>query len=85
MVDRNFQILSKVLMTLKKYKFELNYAKCQFSKQRIKVLGYVILIDGITLSPRHTNDVKNFRSPSNVHEVQRFLGLASYFQKLKGK
>jgi len=33
------------------------------------------------LSAKHTEAIDKFNVPSNVHEVQRFLGLASYFRK----
>jgi len=44
-------------------------------------LGYVISVEGITLSPRHTEAVKQYKQPANILEVQRFLGLVNYFRK----
>lgn len=80
-IEQNLETLKEVLVQLKKYKFELNYTKCKFLRTKIEFLGYVISSDGITLSPRHTEAVKQFRQPTNVIETQRFLGLASYFRK----
>lgn len=68
-------------MSLKRYGFELNYKKCQFLKRTIEFLGFVIAANSITLSPRHTEAVRKFRQPRNVHETQQFQGLASYFRK----
>lgn len=48
---------------------------------KIEFLGYVITHNKATLSPRHTEAIHNFKQPANVHEVQRFLGLTSYFRK----
>jgi len=60
---------------------ELNLMKCQFLKKEIEFLGFIISIEGITLSSRHVEAVKNFKRPENVQEVQRFLGLCGYFRK----
>lgn len=80
-LEENITILEQVLLTLKKYGFELNYDKCQFLKKKLEYLGYMVSDEGITLSARHTEAIKNFRRPNNAHEVQRFLALASYFRK----
>lgn len=78
-VEENLTILKEVLIILKKYGFELNIEKCQFLKNHIEFLGYMISGDGITLSTRHTEAILKFNKPQNVVELQRFLALASYF------
>lgn len=80
-VDENLESLKETLVLLKQYRLELNYNKCQFLKREVQYLGYVINKDGMTLSPRHTEAIDKFPKPRTVHEVQRFLGLASYFRK----
>lgn len=47
----------------------------------MEYLGYIISEEGITLSERHTNAVRNFPCPRNIHELQRFLGLTGYSRK----
>jgi len=80
-VEENIQTIKEVLITLKRYGFELNYDKCQFLRTRIEFLGYIVTPTGITLSPRHTEAVKRYKRPKNVIQLQRFLGLAGYFRK----
>jgi len=80
-VEENLLLVEEVLTSLKKYKFEVNHSKCQFLKSRIEFLGYIISRNNITLSTKHTEAIDGFRVPLNVHDVQRFLGLASYFRK----
>lgn len=80
-VESNLETLKQVLIKLKQHGFELNYNKCQFLRKRIEYLGYFVSSGGITLSARHTEAIKNFPQPTNTHDVQRFLGLASYFRK----
>jgi len=79
--DENLQTLKETLVLLKRYGFEVNYKKCLFLKTKIEFLGYVISHNEATLSPRHTEAINKFKQPTNVHEVQRFLGLTNYFRK----
>jgi len=79
-IEENISIIERTIILLKTHGFLLNDAKCQFLKEKIEFLGYVISDNKIDLSPRHTEAVQNFKRPKNVHEVQRFLG-ASYFRR----
>jgi len=80
-VEENLSLIEEVLTTLKKYRFEVNYAKCQFLKSKIEFLEYIITWNNITLSAKHTESIDKFSVPSSVYDVQRLLGLASYFRK----
>jgi len=80
-VEENLEILREVLILFKQYGFELNFKKCKFLKRAIEYLGYVITPQGITISPRHTETIKNYPHPRNVLEVQRFFGLINFQRK----
>lgn len=80
-VEENLKTLDKILLVLKKYNFALNLSKCKFLKKEIEFLGYVINENGITLSTRHTNAVKDYKQPKDRLQLQRFLGLANYFRR----
>lgn len=79
-VEDNINVLRKVLILLKQYKFKPNFQKCSFLKTTIEYLGYVISPSGILLSPRHTDAVRNFPLPKKLVEVRRFLGLINFFR-----
>ncbi|XP_029169193.1 uncharacterized protein LOC114939131 [Nylanderia fulva] len=80
-IRENLEVLEEVLVLLKMYGFELNYQKCKFLRKQVEFLGYVISGEGVTISPRHTEAVKNYRQPRDKLQLQRFLGLANYFRK----
>ncbi|CAL1672453.1 unnamed protein product [Lasius platythorax] len=80
-VEDNVDVLRKVLILLKQYKFEPTFQKCSFLKTTIEYLGKVISPSGISLSPRHTDAVRNFPLPKKIVEVQRFLGLTNFFRR----
>lgn len=62
-VDENLRTLSEVIIIFKRYGFELNLAKCKFLRKNIEFLGYIISAEGMTLSPRHTEAVRNYAQP----------------------
>lgn len=84
-IEENLQILKEVLRQLKRYGFVLNFNKCCFLKNSVEYLGYILTKDGITMSQRHTEAVRNFPVPTKQVEVQRFLGLCNYFRKFVPK
>jgi len=78
-IEENLWSIKEVLILLKKYGFQLNYNKCQLLKKQIEFLDYIVSPEGITLSPRYTDAVKQYKQLGNVTKIYRFLGLASYF------
>ena len=61
---------------------QLQPGKCVFPQPQVEYLGYIVSRDGIRASPDKTKAVKNYPIPKNVKEVQSFLGLVSFYQRL---
>ena len=55
--------------------------KCDWSKEEVKFLGDIILDKGVQLDPTKTEAVKEMAEPSNVSELQSFLGLVNQLGK----
>lgn len=53
----------------------------QVFKKNLKYLGYNISKEGMTLNKRHVSAVRDFSYPHNVHKLQRFFGLVSFFRR----
>ena len=49
--------------------------------ERVTYLGFVISRDGVEPGSKKLEGIKNFPRPRDVHQVRRFLGLASYFRR----
>lgn len=79
--EENLNILREVLIILRKYGLELNFAKCSFLETKIEFLGYMISADGVTPNQKHIQAIRDFVYPKNVRELQGFLGLTNYFRK----
>lgn len=80
-IEENLEILEEVLILLKRHKLELNLAKCSFLRKEIEYLGYWMSEGGISFCQRHVEAVLNYPPPTNVRQLQGFLGLCNYFRK----
>ena len=70
----------KVLQRLKDAGVTLN-DKCEFSKQRMKLLGHVISENGVEADPEKTKAIREFPRPTTVTELQRFNGMVNQLAK----
>jgi len=60
---------------------KLKMSKCEFAQRSISYLGHVITGSGVATNPEKISVVSSWPSPSSVHEVHSFLGLAGYYLK----
>jgi len=59
--------------------FKLKLMKCHFVRQEVKYLGHTITPTGLKPNDDQVIAVKKYPTPTNVKEVQQFLGLTSYY------
>ena len=59
---------------------KLKPAKCKFAQGELEYLGYVVSRAGLKTNPRLVAAIREFPTPSSVHEVRRYLGLTSYYR-----
>ncbi|KAK3738629.1 hypothetical protein RRG08_006727 [Elysia crispata] len=69
-----------VLQRLRESGLTLN-EKCEFSSSSMTFLGHVIDEKGIRADPSKVEGIVNFPEPSNVTELQRFLGMINQLSK----
>lgn len=75
------QRLKIVLNTAIEYGLEINFKKCQFLKRKVEFLGHVISDGKLYPSSYKTKAVAHFPEPTNLKQLQSFLGLTGYFRK----
>jgi hypothetical protein len=56
------------------------FSKCEFWLTEVAFLGHVTSAGGVSVDLGKVRDVLNWMPPTNVSEVQRFLGLAGYYR-----
>jgi hypothetical protein len=55
--------------------------KCEFWLEKVTFLGHVISKDGVAIDPSKIEAVMDWERPTNVPEIQSFLGLAGYYRR----
>jgi hypothetical protein len=67
-----------VLECLAKYSLRLKLEKCEFYKQELPFLGYMVGKNGIRMSEDKIQDIKTWEKPKNVKDIQSFLGFVNF-------
>ena len=73
--------LEKLFATLERHNLLLNEKKCEFCKSKIKFLGHMVSKDGISIPDDRVDDLQSFPKPTNVKELERFLGLFAFVHR----
>lgn len=78
-VDEHIETLSRVFEIAGRNQLKFRLDKCHFVQTEIKYLGYCVSGHGIRPSDENIASVVDYPLPRNAKDVQRFVGLASYF------
>ena len=73
--------LRKVFELLQSAGLRLNRTKCEFYKNKIDYLGYIVSEEGIAPNTKKIESITTYPEPTNQKELGSFLGLASYYRK----
>ena len=52
---------------------------CEFHVQEVKYLGLIITTEGVRMDPTKVAAVREWEAPSNLKDVQAFLGFANFY------
>ena len=72
------QALEQVLKQLADKEFRVNTEKCQFGVTEITFLGFRVNRNGVHPNPDKISPIKNAPRPTNLKQVQAFLGAVNY-------
>jgi hypothetical protein len=70
----------KVLEALTKAGLHLKPEKCEFHRQEVKYLGFIISTTGTKMDPAKITTIQEWPQPQNVKDVQSFLGFANFYR-----
>ena len=81
-LQSHVETLEMVFQRFRKYNLKCRPKKIQLVTDEINYLGYNITQqDGIRAGKAKTKVIEDFKSPSDVTEIRRFLGLCSFFRR----
>jgi len=74
-------LVVKVLAKLEEHQLAVSVTKSVFHVEPVEFLGYIVGIDGVTMSERKVESVMNWRAPRLVKELQIFIGFANFYRQ----
>ena len=79
-MDKHVPLVQEVLSRLDKTNLGVNLKKSSFHVGKVEFLGYIISEQGIEMSEKKIEEVKNWAVPRKVKYVQVFLGFANFYR-----
>ena len=79
--EEHEKLVAKVLKRLSKHRLCAAIKKCQFHVREVEYLGYRITKDGISMSPKKVQTIRDWETPKSVKEVQEFMGFANFYRR----
>jgi hypothetical protein len=79
--EQHIFLLVRVLEKLRMANLTISYKKCQFFRNKLKYLGYVVDHNGLHPDPEKVEAIINYPTPTNRKEVRRFIGTASWYRR----
>ena len=79
--EEHHQQVHQVLEKLLENGLYAKLKKCEFDKDKVEFLGYVLSGEGIATDPKKISSIKEWPKPTCVKDVQRFVGLCNYYRR----
>jgi hypothetical protein len=70
-----------VLTRLRDHQLYVKFSKCEFWLKTVPFLDHMLSENRISVDPSKVQEVMDWKTPTTVHEVRSFLGLASYYHR----
>ncbi|CAI7856914.1 unnamed protein product [Closterium sp. NIES-54] len=79
--EHHLRDLDTVFKRLQENRLITKGSKCKFFKQELEFLGHVVSRDGIKIDPAKIKTIHEWKSPTNIIELQSFLGFVNYVRR----
>ena len=71
----------QILEVLRQHRLYAKIQKCEFHKEEMTFVGYMVSKAGIGMDPAKVSAILDWPVPRTVKEVQSFLGFANFYRK----
>lgn len=73
--------VTEVLRILHHWNLKISLKKCKFLVREVPFVGFVISGTGVRSNPEKVAPIQNWPKPSNLKEMQQFLGICTFYHK----
>ena len=80
-IDEEIERLRVVFQRLRQANLKLKPKKCVLFQRKVLYLGHIVTAEGIATDPEKIRVIEEWGTPTSVHDVRSFLGLASYYRR----
>ena len=80
-LEEHIEHVKLVAQRLREHNLKIKLSKCKFAQQRVEYLSHIIENGSIKPNPAKLEAIAKCKVPTNVKEVQSFLGLVCYYRK----
>lgn len=81
-MEEHKEHVRKVLTKLQERDLPVKLSKCEFHKETVKFLGFQISENQIAPDPDKVKAIKEWPKPTNLKEVQSFVGTLNFYRRL---
>ena len=79
--EEHLQHLQQVFDRIQQAEMFVKITKCHLCRKEVLYLGHVVSAEGVKPDPMKVKVLEDMKAPTNVAELRRFLGLASYYRR----
>ena len=79
-IEQHFKHLESIFIRLQEVNLKLNFEKCSFIQQEIKLFGHIVSKQFLKMDQAKIELIKNWPIPKNTSELSRFLGFTGYYR-----
>lgn len=79
--EEHMRLVDRVLALFRKYGLKIKLAKCSWAQTEVKFLGHMVGRSGLKKHPDYIQKIKDFKPPTTVYELRKFLGFVNFQRK----
>lgn len=80
-VEQHVIDLENVLRRIQAANLSINKNKCAFGMKSVEFLGFIVSDQGISANPDKIKPIQVIPAPTNIKEIEQFLGVCGVYQK----
>lgn len=79
--DECLRNMETIFKTLEEANLKVQLDKCEFLRDSVEFLGFVVSAEGIKTNPQKVEAIARFPPPRTLKELRSFLGMAGYYRR----